>query len=319
MTTPDPVSAGIARIRNLPTDLLRTFLTVADLAGFTAAGAALGRSQPAVSLQVKRLEELVGVELFQRTQRGLTLTEAGRTLRGYAREMLSLNDEALARLAEPRVEGNVRLGMPYEFASSILPEILGRFAEVYPDVALEVSCQLSRDLRARFQSGELDLAFVARSAEEATADRPEWQEAVVWVGGPRLGVEQRSPLPLVVAPEGCLYRERMTRALDSQCLPWRIVYTSPTLGGIRAGVVAGLGITALAQSTLPEGVRILGPGPRLPALPPLAIDLLYETTRGGAAVRRLVEFMAERLTPERAVRLAQDRLPGLIEAPPGQQ
>jgi DNA-binding transcriptional LysR family regulator len=211
--------------------------------------------------------------------------------------MLSLNDEALARLAEPRLEGNVRWGMPYEFASSILPEILGRFAEVYPDVALEVACHLSRELRARYQAGEFDMVFVAHAAEEGGDRAPGWQEPVVWVAGPRQDAEMRSPIPLVVAPEGCLYRARMIRALDTQCVPWRIVYTSPTLGGIRAGVMAGLGITALASSTVPDGLRILQSSPRLPTLPMLGIELLYDAKHIGGALIRLVEFMSERLTP----------------------
>lgn len=281
---------------NLPTDLLRTFVTVVDRGGFTAAGEALGRSQPAVSLQIRRLEELVGVDLLTRGGRSPQLTDAGRTLCDYARQMLGLNDEVIARLRRRSVAGCVRLGVPNEFADSFLPDILGRFATSYPDVTLEVGCDLSTHLVAALARGRFDVVFGLHASPPAETG-PSWREELVWVGSPQHQPQTRQPLPLIVAPEGCVYRRRILDTLGALHRPWRIAYTSPSFGGIKAGVLAGLGVTVLARSAVPDNLRVLGSAEHLPELAQIHVALHYTRQRADEAVLALVEFMAARLGP----------------------
>src|SRR5262245_1332018 len=153
----------MSRTPNLDIDLLRSFAAIADTGSFTAAGELVARSQSAVSVQVKRLEELVGQRVFERTSRSLALTPAGNTLLGYARRILELNDESVRRIAEPPVVGEIRMGITEYFVPHELPQILARFAAAYPGVYLEVTMGLSRDLRGALARGELD-AVIARLA-----------------------------------------------------------------------------------------------------------------------------------------------------------
>lgn len=280
---------------NLPTDLLRTFVTVVDSGGFTRAGELLGRSQPAISLQIKRLEGLAGSPLLQRNGRSLVATEVGRMLLGYARQMLALNDEVLARLDQPKVAGGIRLGIPNEFAGSFLPDILGRFARAHPEITLEVGCDLSTNLLSRLGKGEFDLVFALHDGPPESPSSHGWPEELVWVGSPHHAVHLKSPLPLIVAPHGCIYRKRITESLDRIGKPWRIAYSSPSFGGINAGVQAGLGVTVLARSTVGENQRILGDTRLLPKLAPVQVALHHPDGVAPPALRRLVEFMTARL------------------------
>ncbi|TAK90175.1 MAG: LysR family transcriptional regulator [Burkholderiaceae bacterium] len=290
-------------MKNLPTDLLRTFVTVVDEGGFSSAGGLLGRSQPAISLQIKRLQDLLGVTLFLKSGRGFALTDEGQMVLSYARSMLNLNDEVVARLTRSPVSGVVRLGVPNEFADSFLPEILGKFAQRYPEVAIEVGCELSTHLLAKLQKGEYDLVFglhtnlqaLPRSGRTRTASAQGWSENLVWVGSPQQPVQNRSPLPLIVAPKGCVYRQRILETLEKLGRPWRIAYTSPSFGGIKAGVLAGMGVTVLAQSTVPEGFAVLGSSEGMPQLQGIRVHLHYDRENAAEAVQALVDYMAERL------------------------
>ena len=212
---------------NIDMDLLRTFALVADLNGVTRAADRLGRSQPAISLQLQRLEGLLGTALFHRSRQGLALTETGQLLRGYAERILTLNDEAVSRLAARKTIGTVRVGLPNDYAVSVLPESLGRFSDAHLDAMLTVGCALSTELLASLDAGAYDLV-IAMTAEPPT--RPTvrvWREELVWVGRPGAGAKGEEPLPLIVYPEGCVYRERMVKALNAAGRPWRMTYTSP--------------------------------------------------------------------------------------------
>lgn len=286
-------------MKNLPTDLLRTFVTVADTGGVTSASTVVGRSQPAVSLQLKRLETLVGATLLERAGRALRPTGEGEILLRYAREMLALNDQAVSRLARQPLAGTVRLGIPNEFASSFLPRILGKFARTHPDVAVEVTCSLSTNLLASHERNELDLVFALHADPPGQGDVGGWMEELVWVESPAHRCHDRAPLPLIVAPRGCVYRGRIMQALDEERIPWRIAYSSPSFGGIRAGVLAGLGVTVLADSVVPEGLRTLLPGEGLPTLPPVRVQLHYKREWASEAVLGLAEYMAANLAERR--------------------
>lgn len=277
--------------QNLPTDLLRSFITVAEHGSITQAGDLLGRSQPAMSLQIKRLEERLAISLFKRGKRKLELTENGKTLFEYAEKILTLNDEAINRLTKPFLRGHVHLGIPNEFAASFLPAILRRYAQTHAEVTVQVSCDLSVNLQSRLQNGEYDLVLALEEGPQETPKSGCWREEVVWVGAEGNEAFRDNPLPLIIAPEGCLYRKRMIESLDAEKHKWQEVYTSSNFSGIYAGVAAGLGITALAKSTVAEGLKELGAAEGLPKLPDVQMSLLYDDKHISAAAKRLVEYI----------------------------
>lgn len=276
---------------NLPTELLRTFITIADLGSFSRAGDKLGRSQPAVSLQIKRLENLLQVRLYDRN-RGLVLSSAGKQLAVYARKILSLNDEAVVKLLPAEVQGSVHLGIPNEFAASrLFPAVLNQFAQTYPDVQIKVTCDLSVNLLERMKHGEFDLVLALHDGTETGYYNENWKEEIVWVCGPDSNANLRNPLPLIVAPDGCFYRKRMIETLDASQLKWHIVYTSQNYGGIRAGVMAGLGVTALARNTVGEGMVIMKGTDRMRRLPEVQLGMHYDSVKALTASRKLAEFI----------------------------
>ena len=297
-------------MRNIPTDLLRTFVTVVDLGGFTSASEALGRSQPAISLQIKRLEDLLQTQLFLRTGHTPQMSEEGKTLLEYARQILYLNDDAIIRLSKSSVSGTIKLGIPDEFSLSFLPEILGKFAQSHPNVALLVTCDLSVNLLAKLNSYDLVVAMHADAVPESVL--LSWSEELVWVTGPSFNVHVHAPLPLIVAPEGCVYRNRILTTLNRFGKPWRIMYTSTSYGSVQAGVLAGLGVTALAASTVPENLRVLGPSDQFPSLNPAEIGLHFGGDRRSGAVLRLADYMAARLSRLRTLESELKAVPQLI-------
>ncbi len=277
---------------NLPTELLRTFVTIADLGSFTRAGDKLGRSQPAISLQIKRLEEMLKTRLYERSSRDLVLSHSGRQLADYARKILALNDEAVVKLLHQEIEGSVHLGIPNEFASSrLFPEVLSRFSQSYPRVQLQVTCDLSVNLLNRLNRDAFDLVLALHDGTQADYYRESWYEEIVWVCGPDSNASLRDPLPLIVAPEGCIYRQRMIEVLDSLDRRWHIAYTSQNYGGIRAGVMAGLGVTALAKNTVSEGMVVMGSAERLRRLQQVELGMHYDVEKVSTAARKLAEFI----------------------------
>ncbi|MEE4217642.1 MAG: LysR family transcriptional regulator, partial [Xanthomonadales bacterium] len=152
-------------MRNLPIECLRSFVTVSEVQGFTQAGQLLGRSQPAISLQIKKLEDLIGSQVFVRGGHQLDLTPTGLRMLDYSRQILALNDEALAELSAPTISGRIRCGIPSEFATILLPRVLGRFSHSYPAVTLEIHCDLSMNLVAD-QLNPYDLILALRDKAE---------------------------------------------------------------------------------------------------------------------------------------------------------
>lgn len=281
--------------------LLRTFVAIVDNGGFTSAAGRVGRTQSAVSLQVRRLEEGLGCRVFERGGRtgGPQLTPDGEVLLAYARRILHLCDEARSRLVEPDARGTVRLGTPEDFATVHLPDVLARFARAHPRVGLEVTCDFTVNLLDGFSKGLYDLVLFKREPQGGPSGRasmPEgvgvWREVLVWAASPRLVLEAREDLPLVLAPAPDVYRRRALAALDAAHRPWRVVYTSPSLAGLQAAVRAGLGVTVLPRGMLPHGAVALSEAEhRLPALPDTQI-VLY---RAPGVLARPVELLAEHI------------------------
>jgi DNA-binding transcriptional LysR family regulator len=237
----------------LDIELLRSFVSVVDAGGFTRAGARVHRTQSTVSQQIKRLEESVGKPLLVRNGRQATPTEEGERLLTYARRILALAQEARDVVARPVVEGVVRLGLPEDFAAYRLVELLSDYVRGRPTLRLDVRSGLSATLRAALERGELDVALIKRNASEGPS-LAAWPERLQWVTSRRHPVDMsRDPVPLAVAEQGCLYRDRLIHALEAAGRTWHIAYTSPNLSGIQAAVAVGLGVAILPDvAILPE-------------------------------------------------------------------
>ncbi|MBB4286449.1 LysR substrate-binding domain-containing protein [Roseospira goensis] len=282
--------------RDLDLDLLRTFVAVAHHRNFTRAAAGIGRTQSAVSMQIRRLEAIVGVALFERTRTAVTITPAGETLQGYAHRLLRLNDEALARLREPEVNGLVRIGAPDDYATCLLPPVLSAFSKAHPLIQVEVTCEGSQDLRPRLDDGRLDLALVTQ-APDAPGGQVIRREPLHWVAAPDFVFDPAAVVPLAVAPQGCACRALALAALDAQDRPWRIAYTTRSLALIQSAVTAGLGVSVLEAFSIPAGLVILDGRDGFPPLPDVLIALYRASGRASRAVDLAADYIMRALGP----------------------
>lgn len=256
----------------MDTDLLRAFVTVAECEGFSAAGKVLHRTQSAVSLQIKRLEDQMGEALFQRTSRSVVLTPPGGRLLPYARHILKLQDEAKRVMGIERRGELIRLGISEEQASAYLPELLPRFAEHHPEVRLEVICSISGSLVHDFQEGLLDAALVVRHEPTKTGHLL-GREPMVWVAAEGKSTDDWQTLPLALNPEGCIFRAHAFAALGATERRWEVRYSSQSPTGINLPVQAGLAVTVKTPRSIPAGCRILEEDEGLPALGHVEIEL----------------------------------------------
>ena len=259
-------------LKYLDLALLQAFSAVVDSGSFTRAAQYLCRTQSAVSMQLRKLEDLTGHQLLHRDSRNIKLTEEGEVLLGYARRMIRLNEEALVALDQPHAQGHVRLGMPDDYAHQFLPGVLAHFAHAYPRVQLEVIGALSGDLLNRVEAGELDVALITRQPKRRRGQVLR-TEHLVWTGSRQHLAFEVSPLPLALFPEGCVFREHALAALDAAQIPWRIAYTSQSFAGGKLAVSGGLALTVVAQSMVPPEWRVLGAEHALPRLPEIEIAL----------------------------------------------
>lgn len=255
-------------------DLLRCFVTIAETGSFTRAGDRLGRTQSTISLQVKRLEGQIGRAVFARTPRSLSLTPEGERLLGPARQLLRLNDAAIAELFEPDMTGRVRVGVPEDFATVHLPAVLSAFAEAHPLVELEVTCDLTLNLLGRFYEGAFDLVLVKREPSARLEGVRVWREPLVWAARDQLAAAGLGTVPLVVSPEPCVYRKRAIDALEAVGRKWRVAYTSTSLSGSQSAVNAGLGITVLPREMVPSYLISITDDPDMPSLYDTEIALI---------------------------------------------
>lgn len=284
---------------NLDMDTLRTFVKGIELGSFAKAATTVGRSQSAVSGQLRKLEEQVGETLFRRTGRGLTPTPAGSALLGYARRILELNDEALDTIRLSHLDGTVKLGLPADFAETWLPRVLARFARSHPRVLIEIQADRSSKLAEHVATGQLDLALAWEEASpggysEILASIPTgWIVPANFSSASRLN----QPLPLVTFDDPCVFRRLALSALEAQGTTWRLAFVSPSLPGLWAAVDAGLGIAMRTAIALPSTVNFLQHSDSgLPALPPVSLSLHKSGARLSSAATALAALVAETIT-----------------------
>jgi DNA-binding transcriptional LysR family regulator len=282
---------------NLDMDVLRTFVTGFELGSFARAADRLGRSQSAVSTQLRKLEDQVGSPLVQKSGRGLALTTAGESLLSYAKRLLELNDEAVASVRGAEIEGWARLGLPQDFAESWLPPVLSRFAQAHPRVRVEVQVDRSLPLAEKILKGELDIAVLwgsdvkAPHAERIADVRMAWIGRPDWPGLQALGTE---PLPLAAFAPPCVFRSAAVDALDNAGVPWRLVFTTPSLSGLWAAAEGGLGITARTTVGMPKTLAALDASAvGLPELPAVPLTLVRSEAEPAASVARLKDILVE--------------------------
>ena len=256
---------------SIDSELLRTFVAIADHGGFTRAAEAVNRTQSAVSMQMKRLEgDVLQRPLFERDGRQVRLTAEGQVLLGYARRILKLQGELISTLREPHMVGAVRIGTPDDYVMRFLPGILSRFAQSHPLVQVEVHCEPSAQL---LQRQDLDFSIVTRQPGSEIGQLLR-QERFVWAEARGFSPHEQSPMPLAMFNSDCFCRAWACNALDAIGRPYRIAYTSPSLSAILAVVSAGLAVTAQLQSIITPDLRILGEAEGLPPLPATSIVLL---------------------------------------------
>jgi DNA-binding transcriptional LysR family regulator len=281
-------------------DLLHSFVSVVDAGGFTRAGERVHRTQSTVSQQIRKLEEKLGCVLFVRESRKVVLTEDGERLLGYARRIMALSNEVQNTLgAGGRVEV-VKLGLPDDFAVADLARIIGAYAHTHPAIRLAVSCDLSVVLAAGLEQGDLDVVLLKREPGIG-ASLATWPERLHWVGRYQ-PVKPGEPVPLIVRPQGCLYRERAIHALERAGRRWRIVYESPNLVGIQAALACGLGIALLDVRCLEASHHIADAD--FPAIAHTELALMVKPAASDAA-RELAHLLKEFCDSERQEDTAQ--------------
>ncbi|APG87361.1 transcriptional regulator, LysR family (plasmid) [Sinorhizobium americanum CCGM7] len=280
---------------NFQTDLLRTFVSVIDLGAYTKAGEVLGRTQPAISLQMRRLEDLVGAPIVRQVGRTLMLTSEGEMLLSYAREILRLNDEAASYFNRAKIAGVLRVGLPNDYAVAFLQGVITEYTRQHSEISPEIYCGWSADILDRLRADELDLAVAMVNSERAQYLSRSWIERPIWAAAEGATFDLAANIPLAAHPEGCAYRARMIQSLDAAQIRWRVAYTGSGISGLQNAVINGLGVSALTRYTMLPGMRVLDDTDGFPPLAEIRVGLFYKHPRLSDAGIRLVNHIIARL------------------------
>lgn len=250
----------------MDTELLKSFIVLAQTKNFTKAAIKLYRSQSAISLQLAKIENVLGKKLFIRDKRKVVLTSEGEQFLGYAQKIIQMEEKMLLHFQKTPINGEVHFGTPEDLATAYLPTILSNFIENNQGILLNVNCQFTLDLIKGFETKNYDLILIKQDPERPHPKSQEvWREKLVWVCCKEMPLFKlkNEPLSLILAPTPCVYRQRAIHSLDENSIPWRIVYTSPSLAGTLAAVRAKLGISVLPQKMVPKDFQIIKDLPQL--------------------------------------------------------
>ena len=250
----------------LDLDVLRTFVAIAETGSFTMAASAVFRTPSAVSMQIKKLEETLGASVFSRDARSVSLTQDGEMLMGYARRMLALNREAVSKFIVPDIAGVVRLGSPDDYGERVLPNVLRRFAQTHPSIAVDVTIDMSVNLRRRLAERQLDITLFTVCRNVPADAEILLTEPVVWAGAKGGCAYLREPLPVSLWEEGCVWRADALEALGREGRDYRVAYMSAHTAGQRAAILADLAVAPLPKSFIGDDIVALGPQEGLPTL-----------------------------------------------------
>lgn len=273
--------------------VIQSFITIAETGSITKASEKVGRTQSAISQQIFKLENLLGKTLLLRNKT-IKLTAEGEIFLSYAKQFFSLHCEMIDRFKSPELEGEVRFGLPENFASIFLTDILIEFSCIHPRILLKIECDLTLNLFDRFKRKEFDLVLVKMNRPE---DFPNGvnvlSEPLKWVGSSKI-ININNPLPLVLSPQPCVYRASAIKALENIGRSWRLVFSSPSYAGTVAAVKAGMGITVMPHTMIPKELESLENFLELPKLEDTHVSLL-KYHKNNAAINSLEEFVLRKL------------------------
>ncbi|WP_102224336.1 LysR family transcriptional regulator [Acidimangrovimonas sediminis] len=280
----------------LDSDLMRSFLAVAEAGSVTEAAGRLGRTQSAVSMQIRRLEDLLGQPLFERQPRGVALTDRGARLLPYARRVSELLDEAAAALSERPLSGPVRVGIPEEYGERVLPGVLAAFAERHPAAEVTVRVDFSAPQLRALASGELDLAVTFAEGKEGPGEVL-GVDPTVWATSLAHGQHLQRPLPIAAFFRSDWCRDYAEGSLRRQRIAYRVAWTCDTAGGMERAVRAGLAVAPLSRSSMPDGCRELTAEDGFPPIDSSAIVLHRNPRSTTPAVEGMIEMLREAFQP----------------------
>jgi DNA-binding transcriptional LysR family regulator len=279
----------------LDIDQLKTFVAIADTGSFTKAADLVHKTQSAVSMQMKRLEERLGRPVFERDGRQSKLSEDGEKLLDYARRIVRLNLECLATFGDVDLTGRVRLGVPDDYADRYLPEILARFSRSNPRVEVTVVCEPTPMLSERVHAGDLDLAIITHVEAKGYVSEIVRVEQLLWITSTRHCVHEETPLPLALGRPTCNWRQSATEAMERINRPFLVLYSSWNSNAVGAAVLAGLAVSVLPESAVRQGMRVLGPSDGFPALPSCNIGLMRNRHEPTALAEALAGHIVQSL------------------------
>ncbi|KTD35448.1 LysR family transcriptional regulator [Legionella moravica] len=280
---------------SLDTVTLQCFLAVAETQSFTKAAIRVGRTQSAISQQIAKLENLIEKQLINRG-RELSLTPDGELFLGYAKRIYELHRESLDRFKTPELQGELRFGLPEDFASMMLSDVLVEFSRLHPRVMLNVDCDLTLNLIERFHQGDFDLILIkTNEKDQITEGINFWNEPVEWIGKKELLPElnEKAIIPLILSPTPCVYRGNVIESLNQHHLKWRLAFSSTSYAGKMAAVRAGLGITAIQRSMIPNYLDRLDDY-FLPSLKDIHVSLIKKEA-ANKAIDSLEFFIMDKL------------------------
>ncbi len=280
-------------LRNIDIDLLRCFVTIAEMRSFTRAANALFRSQSTISTQIRRLEELAGQPLLQRSPHEVLLTRAGEEFLGYARRIVALHDEAIEVVNTQGVRGPVRLAVMDDYATVVLPETLAGFVRTHPDVELQVTTGFTRDLLSSL-GNTFDMVLATQKAGDGRGQVLR-TEQTSWAFSDKHDYPAAEPLPLALLSAPNMYREWALEALSATGQSWRILFSSSSIGAVEAMAASGVAVTVVKAGTARAGLRLVGAERGLPALPASEIALHLAPGGPNPATRALRDHLCQAL------------------------
>lgn len=278
----------------LDNDHLRTLVAIAETGSFTKAASIVHKTQSAVSMQIRKLEERLGRDIFIKEGRLAKLTVDGERLLDYSYRILRLNDEVISSFREERLTGSVKLGVPDDYAERYLPQILARFTASNPGVEVAVICEPTPSLVANLDANEIDMAIITHSQRRNVGEIIR-DEKLMWVSSTRHCIHEQRPLPLALGRDTCDWRRSAVVRLEGRSIPYRILYTSWNSSAVGAVVLAGLAVGVLPESAVRTGMRVLGEAEGFPALPSVKIALLRNSNRRDHITNALADHIVQSL------------------------
>lgn len=277
--------------RNLDLAALRSFVTVVDAGGVTKAASQLHLTQSAVSMQLKRLEESMGVALMDRSARKIGLTGQGELLLGYARRLLELNDEAWGRLTADKYEGEIAFGVPHDIVYPHIPEVLKRFSAAYPKVKVRLVSSYTVSLKEAYKNGKLDIILTTEVNDDPKAEHLARVD-LVWVGALNGRAWKQRPVQLA-AQQRCVFRKMAQRALEEQGIPWEMAADTDSSMTVSACLSADIGIEARLANAVPGDLELIDHAGALPCLPYIDVNLYVSSKPQNTLAEALAEIVRE--------------------------